>query len=279
MWWHILYHIIIIPAAILSYYFLGQYMPADMVAAGTGGLMAAGIATMAMLSALILALKIKGKKIEPIYLIEWGLLVSFGMPALFMNKGILLQLQETISGLLMGTGFFAWSFMKEKSVVKSLIPSFVMDYFAKPHDKFKWLDKATQKINHYLVKTPESTWKKIDYLWATEMTLSAGISLAVALIFPPEVWFIAKYIIGPVLTGIAITTQGIMMHRAVNQLPLTISSVSTDRLIVHDSASDKSEPRIVKSSSPLVFNNYSGSGRQKDEIVVQSRSLENSPVI
>lgn len=186
-----LFHLAMIPAGIFAYMFYGL-MPSVMVSIG-------------ILSAMLLTLKITKQKIETVYWVEFGFIVGFGIPAIYLNSPLLIKLQESISGLICGIGFAAWSYFSQAPITKSLIPQFIHDALNNRPDGF---------LKRIINETPDPVWKKIDYLWGGEMILSAAASLAVALLFPTSVWFYAKYIIGPVLSMAAFSIQGTMMHRA-----------------------------------------------------------------
>jgi intracellular septation protein len=201
MWWHLLYQAAMITTALLLYTYYD--------------LMIATMASMGMLVAQVIFLKCRGKQVEKLQWLQIGLLVTFGIPAIWMDNGLMIKLQETISGLVFGVFFLGASLYFKESVVKGLTPMTLLGGLDKPASWLPSFMQSGSRTGHkMLTKTPDNVWKKFDYLWTAELILSSAISLIVALTCSTEEWFYAKYIIGPTLTPLTLIKQGVLMYRA-----------------------------------------------------------------
>lgn len=207
--------------SIFAYYFLGGLFPAI-------------ITELVTLSSLMLALKLSNFKIEPLQYVALFFLTVLGLPGILMNDPFLAKIQEPISGLCMGLGFAAISLWKKESVIKTVTPKFLQNipYF-----------------HQHLFSKSESAWKKIDYLWAVEMTLSAALSMACVFLFSTDIWFIAKYTIGPVLSCISFGITGLILYNDTQSTPL-IPPVTRSTDLLLSPEPPETEPR---SSVHFVF--------------------------
>lgn len=187
-----IYHILMCIPIILLYHFYG--------------LMWSTVASIAGVALLIVGLKAARKKVEPLLYAELGFMLLFGLPGIFMQSGLLLKLSEPISGLVAGISFGIASLIVKTPFIKLLIPQEIKE---SPRGK-AWLEKL-----------PDKPLKKIEYIWAIEMTLSAALSLAAVFVFPTNIWFYAKYIIGPVLSTFAFIASGYTLYSYFRRRPLT----------------------------------------------------------
>lgn len=207
-------------ASIIAYYFLG-------------GLFSSVIAALIFLPSSLALLKLSGYKIEPLQYVALFFLTVFGLPSIFLNNPFLAKIQEPISGLLMGLGFSAISLWMKEPVIKTVVPDVI---------------KKIGFLNKHIFSKSDSAWKKIDYIWSVEMTLSAALSMAAVFLFSTDIWFIAKYTIGPVLTIISMSITGMVLYFDPIQPPVAEPVFKPDDTVTTlGPASSKPEPR-----SPLL---------------------------
>jgi intracellular septation protein A len=153
-----------------------------------GGLIPSIIATLVVLPACMLLLKLSNINIEPLQYVTLFFLTVLGLPAIFLDHPFMAKIQEPISGLIMGGSFTIISLLSPKSIIKTVTPNFI---------------KNIPFLQKHLFSKSDAVWKKIDYVWAAEMMLSAALSMAAVFLLPTDLWFIAKMTIGPILSFIA----------------------------------------------------------------------------
>jgi intracellular septation protein A len=223
-------------ASIIAYYFLG-------------GLISSVIAALIVLPTSLALVKLSGYKIEPLQYVALFFLTVFGLPSIFLDNAFLAKIQEPISGLLMGLGFSAISLWMNTPVIKTVVPEVI---------------KNIPFLNRHIFSKSDVAWKRIDYLWSVEMTLSAALSMAAVFLFSTDIWFIAKYTIGPVLTVISMSITGMILYLDPVVPPLAQADIGQE---VHHPAPEAGEP---KPTSPLLTVVYDASlnSEQADQAVV-----------
>jgi hypothetical protein len=125
--------------------------------------------------------------------------------------------------------------------------------------------KKNEFLNKHLFSKSDAAWRKIDYIWAVEMTLSAALSMAVVFLFSTDVWFIAKYTIGPVLSLFSFGLTVSILYFDKPTEPLIFAFSDSDPLVQSVDANNNANQN--NDNLPLLLNTYNAANNNSGYVL------------